>query len=184
MGFNIVDSRSGRLGPSPDLAAVRFVFLVLSGVFQAVGRFADGAGNRSPTPIWLLQYGIEQGRLVRLGGLYHHVTLWGTGAVDVNYASIELLKAAGLSDSLIETIVRIRSQRPIEVGDGTSGGDLQPSTRISGSVGLGGAQAYTLWATARVRKGRAKRMLGALVQQGLTAGPFRMHVTRWYDTGF
>ena len=181
VGFNIVDSRSGRL-PSPDLAASGSSFSPSRASFKQLEDLLMVPG----IDLQLL-YGSfrrnQQGRLVRVGGLYHHVTLWGTGAVDVNYSSIELLKAAGLSDSLIGTIVRIRSQRPIEVGDGILEeiSSLHPDIRLGRS---GRGQAYTLWATARARKGRAKRMLGALVQQGLTAGPFRMHVTRWYDTGF
>ena len=181
MAFNIVDSRSGRLGPSDGA--------------RSLSSFSSSRASFKQPEDLLMVPGIDPqvlygtfrrnrtGQLVRVGGLYHHVTLWGSGAVDVNYASIELLKAAGLSDSLIETIVGIRSQRPIDVRDGLVGelANLNSDIRL-GQAGT--AQAYTLWATARAGKGRAKRLLGALVQKGSTGGPFRMHVTRWYDTGF
>ena len=181
MASNIVDSRSGRLGP-------------LGGA-QFVSSFSSSRASFKQLEDLLMVPGIDpqvlygtfirnrKGQLVRVGGLYHHVTLWGSGAVDINYASIELLKAAGLSDSLIETIVMIRSQRPIDAEDGLLGelSSLNPDIRLGRA---GRAQAYTLWATARGGQGRAKRVVGALVQKGLTGGPFRIHLTRWYDTGF
>ena len=181
MAFNIVDSRSGRLGP-PDGARSLSSFSSSGASFKQLEDLLMVPGI-DPQVLYGTFIRNRKGQLVRVGGLYHHVTLWGAGAVDINYASIELLKAAGLSDSLIETIVGIRSQRPIGPEDGLLGemSSLNPDIRLGQA---GRAQAYTLWATARVRKGRAKRVLGALVQKGLTGGPFRIHVTRWYDTGF
>ena len=180
MAFNIVDSRSGR-SRSPDAASLssfsssRASFKQLEDLLMVPGI--------DPQVLYGTFIRNRMGQLVRVGGLYHHVTLWGSGAVDINYASIELLRAAGLSDSLVETIVRIRSQRPIDAQDGLLAGlaNLNPDIRLGHA---GTAQAYTLWATARVGRGRAKRLLGALVQQGSTNRGFRMHVTRWYDTGF
>ncbi len=181
MAFNIVDSRSGRLRP-PDGTASLSSFSSSRASFKQLEDLLMVPGI-DPQVLYGTFIRNRKGQLVRVGGLYHHVTLWGSGAVDINYASIELLTAAGLSDSLIETIVRIRSQRPIDAEDGLLGGlsSLNPDIRLGRA---GRAQAYTLWATARDGQGRAKRVVGALVQKGLTGGPFRIHLTRWYDTGF
>ena len=121
------------------------------------------------------------GQLVRLGGLYHHLTLRGsTNIIDVNYAPEEVLRAAGLAPADIGRIVRIRAQRPVTAGDIP---DL--AARNEGfSVGVrGSAGHYTVWATARLSNGRATRTVGARVLQG-GGRTFRVHAVRWFDMAF
>ena len=115
--------------------------------------------------------------------MYHHLTVKGSAAVDPNYASVEVLRAAGLPRHVIDGIVRIRAQRPLRADDGVL-------TTLAGTVGeirvglSGEPEAYHLWATARLGDGRATRAVGARVRRGAIAGPFPMHVVRWYDSPF
>lgn len=181
LAFNIVDSRSGRLGPR-GIAAPLSSFSPRRASFKQLEDLLMVPGiNRQ------VLYGTfrrdQNGQLVRVGGLYHQVTLWGSGMVDVNYASPELLKAAGLSDLLIETIVTTRNQGPIGAEEALFGGVSAQHADIQ--LGRSSTpRAYTLWATAWVGRGRAKRVLGALVKMGPAGGPFRVHTSRWYDNGF
>ena len=76
------------------------------------------------------------GQLVRLGGLYHHLTLRGSRNIDVNYAPVEVLRAAGLAPADIDRIVGIRAQRPVTADD------IQGLTAQNEgfSVGVGGSR--------------------------------------------
>ena len=119
------------------------------------------------------------GQLVRLGGLYHHLTLRGSKSIDANYAPVEVLRAAGLAPADIDRIVRIRTQRPVTAGD------MQGLTAQNQgfSVGVGGsASEYTVWATARLNNGRAIRTVGARVLQ--TGGLLGVQPVRWFDMAF
>lgn len=121
------------------------------------------------------------GQLVRLGGLYHHLTLEGSRNIDANYASVEILRAAGLAPADIDRIVRIRAQRPVTADD--IGG---LAARNEGfSVGVRGSTShYTIWATARLSDGRATRIVGARVRMGGGSGAFGVQVVRWFDLAF
>jgi hypothetical protein len=124
-----------------------------------------------------------QGRLVRIGGIYHNLTLKPAGGLNLNYASREMMLAAGLSPSEIDAIEQIRSQRPLRKDDPGVARLLEQSGEFR--AGLGGAlEAYTLRATARLKDGRAVRSVAALAEKDLIPGEFRMNVVRWYDNGF
>jgi len=121
------------------------------------------------------------GQLVRLGGLYNYLTLRGSANIDVNYASAEILRAAGLAPADIDRIVRIRAQRPVTADDIRDLG-----ARNEGfSVGVRGSTShYTVWATARLSNGRATRTVGARVRTGSGTGAFGVQAVRWFDMAF
>jgi len=119
-----------------------------------------------------------QGRLVRVGGLRPHLTFEPGGIINANYASRELLQAAGLPDPAVDTIEQIRRQRPLGAGD--------PGTEALGGIdsvirlGLGGAAtAYTLQATARLANSRTTRTVAAVVKTGVSRR-FQWEIVRWY----
>ncbi len=124
-----------------------------------------------------------QGRLVRFGGLYRQLSLKGSGALSADYASVELLQAAGLPPELIATIEQIRAQRPLQTADPGMQNLSAQGQDIRLSLG-GAAEAYTLRATARLRNGRATRSVAALVELDTVPGPFRVEAVRWYDNAY
>ena len=125
----------------------------------------------------------DEGRLVRFEGLAGNLTTRGQGAgLNMNYASREMLEAAGLSQSAIESAQEIRRDRPLTQDDPgmAAAGDRFGDTRL----GLGGeSRSYTLRATAELRNGRAKRTVAAMVEIG-GSGPDPIRIVRWYDTAF
>jgi type II secretory pathway component PulK len=119
------------------------------------------------------------GQLVRLGGLYHYLTLRGSARIDANYAPVEVLRAAGLAPGDINRIVSIRAQRPL-IADDIRGLTAQNE---GFSVGVRGSTThYTVWATARLSNGRATRTVGARVLQ--TGGALGVQPVRWFDMAF
>lgn len=123
-------------------------------------------------------YREDRAGLVRVGGLQPHLTFEQSGIVNVNYASPELLLAAGLSDPMVRTIEQIRRQRPLQIGD--PGMDALTATDSVIRLGLGGAaMAYTLRATARLSNGRTTRTVAAVVKYGVST-QFPWEIVRWY----
>ena len=119
------------------------------------------------------------GQLVRLGGLYHYLTLRGSARIDANYAPVEVLRAAGLAPGDINRIVSIRAQRPL-IADDIRGLTAQNE---GFSVGVRGSTThYTVWATARLSNGRATRTVGARVLH--TGGALGVQPVRWFDMAF
>ena len=119
------------------------------------------------------------GQLVRLGGLYHYLTMRGSTSIDANYAPVEVLRAAGLAPADINRIVSIRAQRPLTADD-TQGLTAQNE---GFSIGVrGSTRHYTVWATARLSNGRATRTVGAHIRQG--AGGLGAQPIRWFDMAF
>jgi hypothetical protein len=102
-----------------------------------------------------------QGKLQRLGGLNRQLTVYGGAMVDANYATPEILSAAGLPGATINAVMQIRAERPLQPQD-------PGMSDISNHVGplrlglVGGSAAYTLRATARLRGGRGVRTVTAL----------------------
>jgi general secretion pathway protein K len=119
------------------------------------------------------------GQLVRLGGLYHYLTLRGSASIDANYAPVEVLRAAGLAPGDINRIVSIRAQRPLTADDirGLTAQNEGFSVGVRGST-----THYTVWATARLSNGRATRTVGARVLQ--TGGALGVQPVRWFDMAF
>jgi general secretion pathway protein K len=124
-------------------------------------------------------YREDRGRLVRVGGLQAHLTFEQGNAVNVNYASPELLVAAGLPGPLVETIQQIRRQRPLKAGD--PGMEALSAGESVIRLGLGGIPtAYTLRSTARLANGHATRTVAAVAKYGVSAqSPWE--IVHWYD---
>jgi type II secretory pathway component PulK len=122
-------------------------------------------------------YQENRGQLVRVGGLEPHLTFEPAAVVNLNYASPELLQAAGLSQPAIQTIEQIRRQRPLEPGDPGVAELTQLGSAVR--VGLGGTTtAYTLRATARLANGRTTRTVAAVARYGISP-QFPLEITRW-----
>jgi hypothetical protein len=124
-----------------------------------------------------------QGTLRRLGGLNRQLTVYGGPIVDANYASAEILSAAGLPGATINAVMQIRAERPLQQQD-------PGMSDISNQVGplrLGlvpSSSAYTLRATARLREGRGVRTVTALVKLAERPDAPPIRVVRWYDVDF
>jgi len=130
----------------------------------------------------------RQDRLVPVGGLYKHLTMRSEGTIDANYATPEVLRAAGVPDAVIARILEIRAVRPLRRDDFPEGGIGTSEDGMNVGVS-GAAPSYTLWATAELRNGGARRTVGALVRRarpgqpgGAQSPPIR--VARWYDVPF
>lgn len=124
-----------------------------------------------------------QGRLRRIGGLYANLTTEGSGgAVDLNYASAEMLAAAGLDRSRIEQVITQRRAGPIPRDSGlfNAGGSGTDGIQLGASSS---SLAYTVIATARTADDRATRSVAARVRIG-GEGPDPVRIVRWYDTIF
>jgi type II secretory pathway component PulK len=116
--------------------------------------------------------------LVRVGGLGPHLTFEPGGTVNVNYASLELLEAAGLPAPVVRTIEDIRRLRPLRPGDPGTDGLAAADSVIR--LGLGGTPtAYTLRATARLPNGRTTRTVAAVAKLGV-ATQFPWEIVRWH----
>jgi len=124
------------------------------------------------------------GQWTKIGGLHRHLSVFGANGVDANYASPEVLRAAGLGPGAISSLLEIRELRPLKAQD--LGPNLMADQSGLIPVTAGGAGAYfTLWSRATLYNGRARRAVGALVQrsQSAAAGP-PIQVVHWYDAEF
>lgn len=124
-----------------------------------------------------------QGQWFKTGGLHRHLSIHGGIGVDANYASAEVLRAAGLSPGEIASLLELRESRPLRPEDLGSNRMLGQSSLIRVTAG-GGGIAYTLWSRATLRNGRARRSVGALVVRSQTIGAPPIRIVRWYDTEF
>jgi general secretion pathway protein K len=131
-----------------------------------------GAYRRGPDGLWM-----------RTGGLHRHFSVLGSAQVDVNYASPEVLRAAGVSPAMIGSILEARSQRPIGREDAGIAQLTDAGSEIRLTAG-GQSRAFTLWARARLRNGRAQRTVGALVQRRQSESGPPLRIVRWYDAEF
>ncbi len=148
------------------------------------------------TPELLYGSFVEQqdGSLRQLPGLARNLTTRGGSSVEVNYASPELLAAAGLPGDLIERIERLRGVKPLRLAD--FGGDAvrDPFADYARDIRLtvgSGSDAYTLRATAELADAggsaafvRARRTVVARVERGQADGPDAIRISRWYDTPY
>jgi general secretion pathway protein K len=124
-------------------------------------------------------YREERAGLVRVGGLRPHLTFESGGMINANYASRELLLAAGLPDPAVHAIEQIRRQRPLRMDD--PGMETITAADSVIRLGLGGSPtAYTLRATARLSNGRTTRTVAAGARSGVTA-QFPWEIVRWHD---
>ncbi len=155
-------------GITPDL---------LYGSFREVQRSAPDGGS-----------GEAQPRLLRTGGLIRNLTTRGSTVVNANYASPEMLMAAGLTPGLVRAIEAIRAVRPLTPEDPGMENLGESTSEIR--LGIGGrSQRYTLTATARLAAAgadepRAVRSVSAVVELGASDGPDPIRIVRWYDQPF
>jgi hypothetical protein len=124
-------------------------------------------------------YREDRGGLVRVGGLRAHLTFEPGGMVNANYASRELLQAAGLPEPAVQMIEQVRRQRPLRMDD--PGMEIITAADAAIRLGLGGSPtAYTLRATARLSNGRTTRTVAAVARTGVTA-QFPWEIVRWHS---
>jgi type II secretory pathway component PulK len=170
LAAQIVEMRTATNSPgSPSFRAAGTSYLQLEELLRVPGITPD---------VLYGAYRDESGRLVRVGGLRPHLTFEAGGAVNVNYASREILMAAGLPVPMIDTIEQIRRERPLQGGDPGVGGAREAGAVIH--LGLGSrATAYTLQATARLANGRATRSVAAVIKFGASRR-FTWDIVRWY----
>ncbi len=124
-----------------------------------------------------------QGSLRRVGGLNRQLTVYGGPMVDANYASPEVLRAAGLPDATVDAVMRIRAERPLQPQDP---GMADISNQV-GALRLGlfsSSRAYTLRSTARLQGGRGVRTVAALVKFAEQPEEAPIRVVRWYGVDF
>lgn len=170
LAAQIVEARTGGISGGPSSFSMAGAsYLQLEELLRVPGMTPD---------ILYGTYRDDRGQLVRVGGLRPHLTFETGGFVNLNYASRELLQAAGLADPMIQTIEQIRRQRPLRAGD--------PGTESLGAagspirLGLGGAAtAYTLQATARLANGRTTRTVAAVAKMGVSRR-FVWEIVRWH----
>lgn len=143
--------------------------LVLPGITTEV---LYGSYGRGPAGGW-----------IKTGGLHRHMSIYGTTSVDANYASPEVLRAAGLPPGQIASLLELRELRPLRPEDLGDSMMLDQSGPIRVTAG-GGGIAYTLWSRATLHNGRARRAVGALVERSETIGSPPLRIARWYDTEF
>ncbi len=124
-----------------------------------------------------------QGRLQRTGGLMENLTTRGSGSLNLNYASPQMMAAGGMSATQIESVVELRRLRPLTGEDQgfSDTGSLVDDFQFSMN---GASEAYTLRARAELANGRARRTVTALIERNNVDGPDPVRVVRWYDTAF
>jgi general secretion pathway protein K len=172
LAAQIVEARSGGFsGGASSFSTAGASFPVLEELLQVPGM----------TPaIFYGTYREERGGLVRVGGLRPHLTFEPGGMINANYASRELLQAAGLPDPAVQAIEQIRRLRPLQTSD-PGVAEILAATDAVIRLGLGGAPtAYTLRATARLANGRTTRTVAAVARSGVTA-QFPWEIVRWHD---
>lgn len=142
------------------------------------GTFREAAGDGEE----------DRPRLLRTGGLMRNLTTRGSTTVNVNYASREMLLAAGLAPDIVREVESIRVLRPLTSND--PGMDDLGGFNSGIRLGLGiRSRRYTLTATARLagagaNRPRAVRSVSAVVEFGPSEGPDPVRIVRWYDQPF
>ncbi len=150
---------------------------LLYGAFREVKRPASSSRRGEARP-----------RLLRTGGLMRNLTTRGSTVVNVNYASPEMLLAAGLPSDVVDTVEDIRAVRPLTQDDP----GMQNLDRLGAGIQLGlggGSRRYALTATAHLDgagspETRAVRSVSAVVELGSSEGPDPIRIVRWYDQPF
>lgn len=123
------------------------------------------------------------GEWTKIGGLHRHLSVFGGTGVDANYASPEVLRAAGLGASAISSLLETRDLRPLQPQDLGPNQMADQRSLIPVTATGGGAQ-FTLWSRATLFNGRARRAVGALVEKTQTTSGPPIRIVRWYDSEF
>jgi general secretion pathway protein K len=127
-------------------------------------------------------------RLVPRGGLIGCLSVFGSGSVDINAATPEVLLAIGIPQDVVYSIANRRRAlaiRPEELGPMSEAlGPASTRLRANGSDTI-----YTIRATARLRLpggqlSDLQRAVGAMVKFKPSNDDAPLHILRWYDTAW
>jgi len=116
--------------------------------------------------------------LVRREGLFNQLTMYGAGSINVNYASPATFEAAGLLPEEVDRILRMRVVHPLSRQDFPN---LEASGQGFQMAFTGSESRFTLWATAQLANGRARRTVGVKVSGSLPRSPLGFRTVRWFD---
>jgi len=120
------------------------------------------------------------GRLLEKGGVMRHLTTRPGTSLNVNYASPQVLLAAGVPDGLVAELVARREVRPLDFGQLPATASMLPS---GATLTVGGtAQVFTVRATALLKRRPVRRTATALVRLGRENEP-PVGVVRWRQSG-
>ncbi len=118
-------------------------------------------------------------RLALRGGIASHLTLLDGGAVNVNYASPEVLRAIGVPEGPLMNILQAREGRVIENVASFGAGVLPSGAQLVG----GGSEAYTVRATAQLSGRPVRRTVAAVIRYGRDRFEAPLGIIRWYASG-
>ena len=165
---------------SPEFSSLPSSFSLSGSSFQQVEELLLVPGM-TPELLYGSYVSDPDGNLNHVDGLYHQVTMRGSGAIDANYASPALLRAAGFPPGEIERIRRMRAMRPLAKEDLPNLSAPNEGFRM----GIGsGENHFTLWSTVVLDDGRTKRTVGAKVTRSLRGAPLGFQIVRWFDAPF
>lgn len=116
------------------------------------------------------------GLLLRRGGIAEDLTMLDGGSVNVNYASPAVLRAVGVPDGPLQSILAQRQGGPIKTMAFNVGS-------VSVPLGAGGSQAYTVRATAQLNDRPVRRTVAAVVRYGRDRTEPPLGIVRWFPSG-
>jgi hypothetical protein len=123
----------------------------------------------------------DEGRLLKRSGVAQHLTLVPSWALDVNYASPEVLRAVGVPEGALGALLEAReSQILAEPAQLTRLGSMPLPAGVQ--LGFGGSLGYTVRATAQLKDRPVRRSVEALVRLGRDRSEPPISVIRWYQT--
>ena len=118
------------------------------------------------------------GRLLERGGVMRHLTARPGTSLNVNYASPQVLLAAGVPDGLVADLVAKREIRPLDYSQLPASAALPSGETLT----AGASQAFTVRATALLKRRPVRRTATALVRLGRQNEP-AVGAVRWRQTG-
>ena len=127
----------------------------------------------------------ETGRLVARAGLVDCLSVFGSGAVDVNYAPPAVMTAVGVPPAVAAMIVERRRMRPITKAEELA--ELAPLVGPAFSrLRIGGNSIFTLRATASLRLADGqlsdvRRSAAAMLKIMPPGYDAPYHILRWHD---
>jgi type II secretory pathway component PulK len=119
------------------------------------------------------------GRLLEKGGVLRHLTTRPGLSLNVNYASPQVLLAAGLPDGLVAELVARREIRPLDYSQLPAAATMLPS---GATLTITASQSFTVRATALLKRRPVRRTATALVRLGGDNEP-PVGVVRWRQSG-
>ena len=119
------------------------------------------------------------GRLLERGGVMRHLTTRPGMSLNVNYASPQVLLAAGVPDGLVADLVARREILPLDLSQLPATSAMLPSGE---TLTAGPSPAFTVRATALLKRRPVRRTATALVRLGRLSEP-PVGVVRWRQSG-